>query len=85
MKIGTNSIGNYGFKISKSSEEQIKLRPQTENNSQNQNENKISNEEKNFFKTLYPTSTEEIANYHFYESSGRMSGVKLGSLFDRRG
>ncbi|MGE5679442.1 MAG: hypothetical protein ACM34K_01045 [Bacillota bacterium] len=45
----------------------------------------ISNDEKNFFINLYPENKGEIVDYHFYQKTGKMSGVAVGSLFDRRG
>ena len=45
----------------------------------------LTPEEKTFFANLYPSNKSEIVDYHFYEKSGKMSGVKLGSLIDRRG
>ena len=45
----------------------------------------LQQEEKDFFAKLYPQNKAEVADYHFYERSGKLSGVKLGSLIDRRG
>ncbi|MFH1194277.1 MAG: hypothetical protein V1720_01115 [bacterium] len=45
----------------------------------------ISTEEKNFFARLYPEKKSEIIDYHFYQRSGEMKGVSIGSTFDRRG
>jgi hypothetical protein len=79
MKITTNSIGNYGQTYIKPNpvdrNEQIQ-KAKTEN---------ISSEEKNFFAKLYPTQKDEILGYQFYTSKGKISGVHVGSLFDRRG
>lgn len=44
----------------------------------------VSNEEKAFFMDMYPEQKTEIQDYHFYQRSGKMSGVSVGSLFDRR-
>lgn len=46
---------------------------------------KITKEEKEFFTELYPEKKNEIIDYHFYQKSGKLSGVTKGSLFDRRG
>jgi hypothetical protein len=79
MKITTNSIGNYNQIYTKpnlvKSNEQI----------QKTNTSNISSEEKNFFAKLYPTQKDEILGYQFYNSKGKISGVHVGSLFDRRG
>lgn len=45
----------------------------------------ITNDEKMFFMGLYPENQSEIVDYHFYQKSGKMSGVSVGTLFDRRG
>jgi len=81
MKISTNNIGNYAPKHVP--QIQSKTKPamvQTEIRSE-----KITADEKNFFIQMYPQNKTEIADYHFYEKSGKMSGVSLGSLFDKRG
>lgn len=79
MKITTNSIGNYNQIYTKTnlviSNEQVQ-KTKTDN---------ISSEEKNFFAKLYPVQKDEILGYQFYNSKGKISGVHVGSLFDRRG
>jgi hypothetical protein len=79
MKITTNSIGNYGQTYIKSN--QVSRNEQI----QKTNYNNISSEEKNFFAKLYPSQKDEILGYQFYNSKGKISGVHVGSLFDRRG
>jgi hypothetical protein len=79
MKITTNSIGNYG---------QTYLKPNVvDRNEQIQKTNKdnISTDEKTFFAKLYPAQKDEILGYQFYNLKGKISGVHVGSLFDRRG
>ncbi|MFA8344007.1 MAG: hypothetical protein ACEPO8_13625 [Rhodothermaceae bacterium] len=81
MKITTNVIGNYN--------------PYTVNRAANVNRSsqvasaqqtaKVTNEEKDFFKKLYPENKKEIVDYHFYQNSGKMNGVSVGTLFDKRG
>jgi len=79
MKITTNSIGNYD-------QSYLKPNPINRNEITNKtNTNNISSEEKNFFAKLYPSQKEEILGYQFYDSKGKVSGVHVGSLFDRRG
>jgi hypothetical protein len=46
---------------------------------------KVSSDEKNFFEKLYPEKKSEIMDYHFYGREGKMSGVSVGSQFDKRG
>jgi len=83
MKIENNSVGNYGPTIKKN--------PALANKSTGEmpdkikDETKLSQDEKKYFANLYPEKAKEIMDYHFYEKSGKMSGVKLGSNFDRRG
>jgi hypothetical protein len=78
MKISTNSIGNYNpFLINNNQKVQ---------NANNQTKvDTVTNEEKEFFVKLYPENKNEIMDYHFYKSSGKMSGVALGTNLDRRG
>lgn len=99
MKISTNTIGNYGPGYTQQVKaKQVHNNTQALNSIQKTEKASvpaaaqkvdmsggISNEEKNFFINLYPDNKKEIADYHFYQKSGKMSGVALGSLFDRRG
>lgn len=77
MKINTNSIGNYNPYSFKTSSINAKSKPFALNEI-------ISGEEREFFKNLYPEQKADIADYHFYQRSGKMSGVTIGSLFDRK-
>lgn len=89
MKITTNMVGNYTPKINTGQVKQArqgdapvkaeakpKLQP---------DKNNITADEKKFFMDLYPQNKSEIIDYHFYRKNGEMSGVKIGSLFDKRG
>ena len=79
MKINTNSIGNYGQDYMKSSpvnRSELLQKTSIEN---------ISSEEKIFFAKLYPAQKDEIMGYQFYNSKGKISGLHVGSLFDKRG
>lgn len=80
MKIGMNTIGNYSpFQfngINKTAQA-----PKAEAI----NDNAITTDEKNFFAAKYPGNREEIMQHHFYGRSGQMSGVTVGTLFNRRG
>lgn len=79
MKIGTNPVGNYNpvYKkpeITKTvSNKPVEVKPA------------INEKEKAFFSELYPKNKEQIMNHHFYMKNGNMSGVTIGSLFDKRG
>lgn len=81
MKINTNAIGNYNLQRT------TKVRPK--NKIQNAeikiSANGISQNEKLFFAKMYPQKKEEIIQHYFYGKDGQMSGVTVGSLFDRRG
>jgi hypothetical protein len=48
-------------------------------------DNNISDDEKTFFAEMYPMSKKDIMDYHYYQRSGKPSGIVLGSLFDKRG
>ncbi|MFZ5947258.1 MAG: hypothetical protein ACOYU5_04755 [Stygiobacter sp.] len=75
MKINTNVIGNYSTPYVKHV-----------SNENRQVENKvITNDEKKFFSDLYPARKEEVMNYQFYNAKGKVSGLHVGSLFDKRG
>lgn len=76
MKVTTNTVGNYSPTYFK----QNVHRTQT-----SQKLDSISSEEKKFFAELYPTQKEEVLSYQFYNAKGKVSGMHLGSLFDKRG
>ncbi len=89
MKISTNMIGNYNPQVSNSSvkraktdESSFKIETKAPDKKAGTN---LSADEKNYFVNLYPKNETEIAGYHFYQRSGKMSGVKIGSMFDKRG
>lgn len=79
MRVSTNSIGNYQPTYMKAAAANRNDAAQKINN-----EN-ISTAEKFFFAELYPGRKEEIMGYQLYDSKGKVSGVHVGSLFDRRG
>ena len=88
MKINTNMIGNYSPHIARNVNSAGKTKEagqkfELQNVAPKKTEN-LTSEEKNFFADLYPEKKNEI-NDHFYNRSGEMSGVKIGSLIDRRG
>lgn len=80
MTITTNDFGNYSSKVNQTVKQQSKPVE-----IKNQNLGSITNEEKTFFADLYPDSKEDVMNYHFYHKDGKMQGVSLGTLFDKRG
>ncbi|MGK9477047.1 hypothetical protein [Melioribacter sp. OK-6-Me] len=77
MKITTNSFGNYS--LNRINQNQQIQRTQTDK------KNELTNAEKQFFANLYPEKTDEILKYEFYNAKGKVSGVAVGSLFDKRG
>ena len=83
MKIETNNIGNYGPTVNKSSVS--KSLPRNSPSDKVNNDAKLSVDEKKFFAGMYPENVKEVMDYHFYEKNGKLSGVKLGSMFDKRG
>lgn len=79
--ISTNVTGNYNpYLINKANSTNITTKSEFPEIG-----DKISKEEKEFFTELYPNNKSEIIDYHFYQKSGKLSGVTKGSLFDRRG
>ena len=78
MKVTTNTVGNYSpayFKQNIHRTDAVQ-KAKTEN---------ISSEEKKFFANLYPAQQEEVMSYQLYNAKGKVSGMHVGSLFDRRG
>lgn len=88
MRIDTNSVGNY-TPVNVKNIERKPNPAEVSSNIQSKNisssKENLSAEEKDFFAKLYPQNKSEIVDYHFYERSGKLSGVKLGSLIDKRG
>jgi hypothetical protein len=79
MKVSTNSIGNYHptyMKTAAANKTDAALKINNEI---------ISSEEKKYFAQLYPARQDEIMGYQLYNSKGKVSGVHVGSLFDKRG
>ncbi len=89
MKISTNMIGNYTQNIARNVNTTAKPKeadPKFELNAAGQTKaNSLTTDEKNFFANLYPDKKNEIVDHHYYNRSGELSGVKVGSLIDRRG
>jgi hypothetical protein len=79
MRISTNNIGNYSVNRPPAPVQNSAHKKAAEKNEE------LSADEKNFFINKYPQKKEEIIDYHFYQKSGLMSGVKLGQLFDKKG
>ena len=86
MKISTNTIGNYGPQIPRWVQKQAKTNEtfHLPNSNNIAAKKEITTEEKKFFVDLYPQNKTDIEN-HFYSKNGKMSGVKVGSLFNKRG
>lgn len=89
MKINTNPVGNYTIQqVQANSVNAVKTKkimPKTENKLGNQTDTGLSVEEKNFFVKQYPLNKSEIMDYHYYRKNGKMAGVKVGSIIDKRG
>ena len=83
MKINANAVGNYSPYNTKVNN--VKPKQNIAETNETKKADLISNEEKKFFTKIYPENKSEIMDYHYYKPSGRMSGVSVGSLFDRRG
>ena len=84
MKITTNEFGNYIPKINHCTVPQEKP-VEIQKKIAKTDLGTISSEEKKFFAKLYPEKTDDVMNYHFYQKTGKMQGVALGTLFDKRG
>ncbi len=80
MKISTNNIGNYSINSHAVTAQKAVQKKTVEKKNED-----LSTEEKRFFIDRYPQKKTEIIDYHFYQKSGTMSGVKVGQLFDKKG
>jgi hypothetical protein len=78
MKVSTTNIGTYSPAYFKAAMAKTESAQKTKTES-------ISVEEKKFFADLYPAQKEEVLGYQLYNAKGKVSGVHVGSLFDRRG
>lgn len=81
MAVSMNSIGNYtayGLNSARGNKANIL------NTAALQNES-INNDEKKFFAEMYPTKQTEIMEYYYYEKSGKMNGISVGTNLDRKG
>ena len=85
MKITTNNIGNYSpALIQKNNHNTPNPEPAQANGTKGETA-PLSSKEKQFFAKMYPDKQSEIMDYHFYQKTGKMSGVSLGTIIDRRG
>ena len=80
MKISTNNIGNYAI-----NQHRVVIKNDVQKKVAQPKNDDLSVEEKRFFIDRYPQKKNEIIDYHFYQKSGTMSGVKIGQLFDKKG
>jgi len=80
MKINPSEFGNYTNKINRPVQQ-----AQKPVEFQNQKLGTITNDEKKFFAKLFPESKDDVMNYHFYHKDGKMQGVSVGTVFDKRG
>jgi hypothetical protein len=81
MAVSMNSIGNYsayGLNNAKTNKTNVN------NNAAAKSEN-INPDEKKFFAEMYPAKQNEIMEYYYYERSGKMNGISVGTNLDRRG
>ncbi len=86
MRISTNSIGNYSpAAVQKNNASVQKQEMAKSGEAQNTEKSVLTSKEKQFFAKMYPDKQNEIMDYHFYQKTGKMSGVSLGTLIDRRG
>jgi hypothetical protein len=89
MKITTNVIGNYSPRHINSIVKNSSLNKTTgksvDSSAVQTKKDSLTADEKNFFMDLYPQNKTDITDYHFYKRNGEMSGVKVGSLFDKKG
>ena len=80
MSVSMNSVGNYSAHGLNNGRTNKSV---TTNSSSSKSEN-INNDEKKFFAEMYPAKENEIMEY-YYEKSGKMNGISLGTNIDKRG
>lgn len=85
MKISTNTIGNYSPTFVQKNNAALPQSEAVQPETAKTDKISLSSNEKQFFAKMYPDKTSEIMDYHFYQKSGKMSGVSLGTIIDRRG
>jgi hypothetical protein len=85
MKISTNTIGNYSPTFIQKNNPAVAQSEALQTETPKTDKAILSSKEKQFFAKMYPDKTNEIMDYHFYQKSGKMSGVSLGTIIDRRG
>ncbi|HMN16847.1 MAG TPA: hypothetical protein PKD03_04475 [Ignavibacteriaceae bacterium] len=81
MAVTMNSIGNY----SAYNFNTVKAGKSSTQNTASVKHEEINKEEKKFFAEIYPAKQNEIMEYYYYEKSGRMNGIAVGTNIDRRG
>ncbi len=77
MKISLNAVNNYTLRFINKIDNQNKIKKESAG--------ALSKDEKKFFTEIYPKNQNEIMDYHYYNNTGKMSGVSVGSNIDRRG
>jgi len=89
MKIAANAVGNYSPLYSAKLQQAQKPAEQIQQTSFQpkavKGDAELTGVEKEFFAALYPQEKSVVMDHHFYQKNGQMSGVKVGSMFDRRG
>jgi hypothetical protein len=85
MKIATNTIGNYTPSYVQKNNPAVPKQETAQTDSTKSSQSVLTSKEKQFFANMYPDKQSEIMDYHFYQKSGKMSGVSLGTIIDRRG
>jgi len=85
MRVNTNTIGNYFPQRTRNISNVTRTDDIQKSAEIKKMDQGISVKEKELFAKMYPQQREEIMEYHYYNKSGTMSGVTVGSLLDRRG
>jgi len=89
MRIDMNPVGNYSQinfrKVNNQSKPTETIAQENTKSTGQSKQAALTPEEKTFFANMYPANKTDVIDYHFYEKSGKLSGVKIGSLIDRRG
>ncbi len=92
MAIGINSVGNYGFSANRinrtnsvAKKSNVNATAKTVATKKPTEKSILSENERKFFSEMYPDKKNIVMDYHFYQRSGKMDGVAVGSIINRRG
>jgi hypothetical protein len=84
MKIDTNIVGNYSPSTVRRTPQTGDVKLKAEVLIPQKKDEKISEDEKEYFAAMYPEKQAEIFD-HSYGRNGKLTGAHVGSLYNKRG